>query len=149
MEELKRILDVGHISVGKEAFVFQRWSTSVSRIDAAFVEGHRWIKGWGLPLLEWSLAMFTEIDCHCGRLVEIDHRFANQEIVSVVRMKVGARSLLDIPRMLRWSLDKEVFVLVIEVEVTMLFVVSLRDLNSSKEVLGEETTTRPCSDYSL
>lgn len=101
----------------------QKWSTNANRIEPASVEGPRWIKVWGLPLSEWSPPNFTEIGHKCGGMMEVGSRYANKEIVSAVRMKVGARSVLDIPIMIKWSIGKEFFILVIEVELAMLLVV--------------------------
>lgn len=57
--------------------------------------------------------------------MEIDPQCANREIIFVVRMKVGARSLMDIPLIIRWKLDNKIFVLVIEVESAMLTIVNI------------------------
>lgn len=90
--EMEKILKLGHFSVGKGVFTLGKWSTYANCIELASVEGPRWIEVWGLPLTEWSQPNFVEIGSRCGGMIEVDSHCVNREIISVVRMRVGASS---------------------------------------------------------
>lgn len=67
--------------------------------------------------------------------MEVDLSFVRKEIVSVMRMKVVARSLIDLPRMMCWMIGEEEFVMVNEVEKAMLVVNNI-DVEISRKKMG-------------
>lgn len=111
---------------------FHRWSLAATRIPNGAVLGSRRTRVWGLLLPAWSEEYFREINSRCGGLLEVDPRSINRELISAVRMKVGAKNLLDIPRMLELRFNREVFVLLVEVEAVLGASTVIEDLSGGE-----------------
>lgn len=62
------------------------------------------------------MELFQEIRRCCSGLREVDTRSISQEIVTAVRMQVGAEVLADIPRIINFKSGEDIFMHVIEVE---------------------------------
>lgn len=118
-EEIKAIVNRGHISMGNGVLVFSCWSIAATKIPPEAVVGPRWIKVWGVPLSEWYLDNFKGIGGLCRGMLELDPRSANREVMSANRMKVGVIRLAEIPRAIDWMINGERFVFLIEVEAAL------------------------------
>lgn len=79
--DLEDILCIGCIQAGKRVATFQCWFPNISNIHILAVLGFRWVRIWGLLV--------------------VDGRTMRRVVISVARIMVGAATLGDIPRMIR------------------------------------------------
>lgn len=89
---------------------------------------------------EWNGVNFKEIGNRCGGLLEVDSRTTSKEVITAVRLKVVARCLSEIPRTIEWKIDGLLFVLLIEVELTLLRSSELKELVNGRDDSGERET---------
>lgn len=119
-DELNTILYIGRLHVGNGVVTFLKWVPNITSIPISAVSRNRGVRIWGLPLTKWRPEVFHTIGARCGGLLAIDGQTLKREVIFVARIKLGAESLADIPRMLSLECGGVTSVLVLEVEALVL-----------------------------